>query len=72
MWKLGRLAGQSATVSAAFDAGVDDLLDHLGADGSEEATAFLAAFDEFLYEYGARAQNEPDVGDPKIASGRIS
>jgi phosphohistidine swiveling domain-containing protein len=61
MWKLGRLAGESTTVSAAFDAGVDDLLDRLAADGSPEATAFLAAFDEFLYEYGARAQNEYDV-----------
>ena len=61
MWKLGRLAGESDAVSAAFDAGVDGLLNHLATDGSPEAIAFLGAFEAFLYEYGARAQNEYDI-----------
>ncbi len=60
MWKLGRLAGASAEVSAAFDAGPDQVLDVLRASDSAEAREFLEQFDTFLFEHGARAQNEYD------------
>lgn len=60
MWELGRLAAGSAEVSAAFDAGPDQVLDILRASGSSDARQFLERFDTFLFEHGARAQNEYD------------
>jgi rifampicin phosphotransferase len=62
MWELGRQAGASAEVAAAFDtAGPDGVLAALRASGSPDATAFLDAFEQFLFDYGARAQNEYDL-----------
>ena len=60
MWELGRLAGASDEVSAAFDAGPDEVLDVLRTSQSAEARGFLEQFDTFLFEHGARAQNEYD------------
>ena len=60
MWELGRLARASDEVSAAFDAGPDKVLDVLRESNSAEARDFLAHFDTFLFEHGARAQNEYD------------
>jgi rifampicin phosphotransferase len=61
MWALGRQAAASSVLSAAFDSGVDGLLDRLTASDAADAREFVAAFDDFLREYGARAQNEYDV-----------
>ena len=61
MWALGRTAAASPTVSAAFEAGPDNVLEQLRASDSPDAQAFLADFDEFLFQFGARAQNEYDV-----------
>jgi rifampicin phosphotransferase len=61
MWQLGRTIAASDTLTAAFDAGVEGVLDRLGADGSDEASGFLADFDQFLFDYGARAANEYDL-----------
>ena len=61
MWDLGRVARSSADVNAAFEAGLDDLLDRLVASGSDDSTAFLAKFDQFLHDHGFRAQNEYDL-----------
>jgi phosphohistidine swiveling domain-containing protein len=61
MWELGRAAAASEEVSAAFDAGPDQVLDILRASGSADARDFLERFDAFLFEHGARAQNEYDV-----------
>jgi pyruvate,water dikinase len=60
MWELGRIAAASEEVAAAFDAGPDQVLDILRASDSAEARDFLDRFDAFLYEHGARAQNEYD------------
>ena len=60
MWKLGRLADASHEISAAFDAGPDQVLDVLRASDSAEARQFLEQFETFLFEHGARAQNEYD------------
>ena len=60
MWELGRLAAASDEVSAAFDAGPDRVLDILRASDSADARQFLERFDTFLFEHGARAQNEYD------------
>jgi len=61
MWRLGRAAAASTAVAAAFDGGVDGVLDQLASSSSPEATVWLADFHAFLEEYGARAQNEYDV-----------
>lgn len=60
MWDLGRTVANSAALTAAFGTGPDNVLAALEADGSEEATAFAAAFQTFLFKHGARGQNEYD------------
>lgn len=64
MWVLGRLARNSAELNAAFDAGIDDLLIRLSAQGSADAQAFLQGFDGFLMDHGFRGQNEYDLRAP--------
>ncbi len=77
MWELGRTAAASATVSDAFAAGPDGVLEVLRASDSPDAADFLAAFDRFLFEFGARAQNEYDISamsweiKPRIALAAI-
>ncbi len=61
MWALGRLAAASPVVTAAFEAGPDEVLDVLRPSNAPEARDFLERFDTFLFEFGARAQNEYDV-----------
>ena len=61
MWELGRVAAASDAVSAAFADGPDHVLDRLRATDSDDGNDFLAKFDEFLFQYGARAQNEYDI-----------
>ena len=60
MWELGRVAAASDEIAAAFDTGPDQVLDALRASDSAEARDFLERFDTFLFEHGARAQNEYD------------
>jgi pyruvate,water dikinase len=60
MWELGRVAAASDEVAAAFDSGPDEVLGILRASDSAEARDFLDRFDSFLFEHGARAQNEYD------------
>jgi len=60
MWELGRVAAASDEIAAAFDIGPDHVLDALRASDSAEARDFLDRFDTFLFEHGARAQNEYD------------
>ena len=61
MWALGRLAAASAVVAAAFEAGPDGVLDRLRASDAADARDYLEKFEQFLVEFGARAQNEYDV-----------
>lgn len=61
MWALGRLAASSPTVTAAFGAGPDEVLGRLRASDTPETRAFLEQFDQFLFDFGARGQNEYDV-----------
>ncbi len=60
MWDLGRVAAASDEIAAAFDTGPDHVLDALRTSDSAEARDFLDRFDTFLFEHGARAQNEYD------------
>ncbi len=61
MWDLGRLARATPVVAAAFDAGADEVLDQLSRSEAPEAGDFLERFEEFLFQFGARAQNEYDL-----------
>jgi pyruvate,water dikinase len=61
MWDLGRSARGSAVVNAEFEAGLDGLLDRLRASSDADAVAFVAQFDQFLFDFGSRAQNEYDL-----------
>ncbi len=61
MWELGRVAAASEVIAAAFDAGPDEVLDRLRASDSAEARDFLNRFGQFLFDHGARGQNEYDV-----------
>ncbi|WP_037357330.1 PEP-utilizing enzyme [Amycolatopsis orientalis] len=57
LWALSRTVRGSSALSAAFDAGLDGLRERVAAAGSE-GPAFLDAFDQFVYEFGARGFNE--------------
>ena len=78
MWDLGRSARNSAVVDAAFEAGTDDVLDRLRASDDPAAVAFLAEFEQFLFDHGSRAQNEYDLRSaswevsPRIALAAIN
>jgi rifampicin phosphotransferase len=61
MWTLGRAAAASAAITAAFEAGPDEVLDRLRASAAPEAAAWLEQFDQFLFDHGARGQNEYDI-----------
>jgi pyruvate,water dikinase len=64
MWELGRAARASGPVSAAFDAGADQVLGVLEAEAGPDERRFLEQFDQFLRDYGSRGQNEYDPRAP--------
>lgn len=73
MWALGRSAAASPAVTAAFDAGLDGLLDRLAASADPACVAFIAAFEQFLRDFGSRGANEYDPRSPSWeASPRIA
>ncbi|MFQ5382579.1 MAG: PEP-utilizing enzyme, partial [Dehalococcoidia bacterium] len=57
MWKLGRLVARDPGLTAAFDAGVEGLVERLPECG-DPGRSFLREFDAFLYEFGCRGPNE--------------
>ena len=64
MWDLGRQVAGSATLSALFDAGVDDRLDRLRASTDADVVAFAARLGEFLAAWGFRGPNEWELRSP--------
>lgn len=60
MWDMSRLVNDSPALAAAFDAGVDGLLDRI--DRSDPGSAeFLRLWDGLMVEHGHRAPNEWDA-----------
>jgi len=59
LWSLSRTANAHPAVGAAFDDGVDGLLERLGA--VPEAAGFVDDFGAFIAEYGSRGPNEWDT-----------
>lgn len=62
LWGLGRDAARSETVTKEFDAGVSGIIERLR--HSDDGSAFLAKFDNFLTEYGSRGPNEWEMRAP--------
>jgi rifampicin phosphotransferase len=60
MWDMSRLVKNSPALTAAFDAGVDGLIERLDA-GDADSAAFLAHWNTLLDEHGHRAPNEWDT-----------
>ncbi|MFN8022765.1 MAG: PEP-utilizing enzyme [Acidimicrobiales bacterium] len=61
MWRLSRIIRADSELDAAFDGGVDDVIERLEASGSATATSFVAQFREMIRLYGSRGQNEYDI-----------
>jgi pyruvate,water dikinase len=61
LWAMSRKIRASDALTAAFDAGIDDVLERLAADGSAEADDLLADWDAFISEFGSRGPNEWDM-----------
>lgn len=62
MWELARFAAETPEVNAAFDEGVDGLLDRL--QETPEAEGFLERFRGFLDDFGSRGPNEWESRSP--------
>jgi pyruvate,water dikinase len=72
MWEMGRLVAGSPSLTAAFDDGVDGVVERIRAKGGDDEKAFLAAYDDFMVAFGSRCASEWDLGvaawetDPRI------
>ena len=58
LWKLSRLVKNSPALTAAFDAGVDGVLDRIDASGDPTAADFRTDWDRFVFDFGSRSTNE--------------
>ena len=61
LWDLSRRVKSSEELTAAFDEGVDGLLERLSSSETEEAKDFLSSWDDFLFEFGCRGPNEYEI-----------
>lgn len=61
LWELSRKIRAETELTAAFDAGIDDVLDRLRALDSPAATELLRDWDAFIEEFGSRGPNEWDL-----------
>jgi pyruvate,water dikinase len=67
MWDLGRIAAGSASLTAAFEAGIVDLparLADLAGAGDDDAVRFNEGFEALLHEHGCRGPNEWEMRSP--------
>ncbi len=65
MWDLGRLAVDSASLTALFDTGYDGLYARLLERSDDpDVAAFLERFADFTYRYGCRGPNEWETRSP--------
>ena len=78
MWELSRTIRASETLTAAFDQGVQGVLDRLAQSNTDDATSFLAAWDRFIVDFGSRGPSEWEVSShtwetqPALALGALS
>ena len=60
IFALSRQVNADAELTAAFDAGLEDVLTRVASMGSDSAQAFTAAVNDFMYTHGSRGPNEYD------------
>lgn len=68
VWELSRQVRSSPAVSAAFDQGVEGLLDRLRVAADPEAKAFLAQWDAFIDRWGFIGPSIWELRSPTYAS----
>lgn len=61
LWAMSRQVRGDAALTAAFDAGIDGLLDRIASQNSDAAAAFLVDWAVFTDEFGSRGPNEWDI-----------
>lgn len=61
LWKMSRAIRADEALTAAFDAGVDGVLERVAAIDSHAARSLLADWDAFIVAYGSRGPNEWDI-----------
>ncbi|MFT5203002.1 MAG: phosphohistidine swiveling domain-containing protein [Candidatus Aldehydirespiratoraceae bacterium] len=61
LWAMSRKIKDNEALTAAFDAGTDDVMVRLAADGSAEAAELVSDWDAFIAEFGSRGPNEWDI-----------
>ncbi len=72
LWKISRMVRNDDDLTEAFDQGIDGLRERISSLATPAASAFLEAFDDFLYNYGSRGPNEWELSshtwetDPNI------
>jgi pyruvate,water dikinase len=60
IFRLSRQVNASQELQAAFADGVEGVFDRIAASGSDDASQFTAAVEEFMYVHGSRGPNEYD------------
>jgi len=61
MWDLSRRIEKSAYLSEQFDAGIDGVLDRIGASEDPDAVGFIEKYGELIATHGHRGPNEWDL-----------
>jgi len=61
LWAMSRKIRASESLTAAFDAGSDDVIDRLRSDDSADAVDLVSDWDAFIAEFGSRGPNEWDI-----------
>lgn len=64
LWRVGRLVARSPELTAEFDTDFRGALDRLRAKDDATSQELVAAFDDFLFEFGSRSTQEWDVFPP--------
>ncbi len=64
LWDMSRAIRADNALSAAFDAGVDGVLERVAAIDSDAAHSLLADWDGFITAFGSRGPNEWDIHAP--------
>ena len=71
IFELSRQVNGSAVLTAAFDQGLDELLERVRGIDHDDARRFVSAVDEFVYTHGGRGPNEWDIYQPSYETSSL-